>query len=104
MTKTNSTNEPLALLGLKVCDKVSGMTGIVESICFDLYGCVQAVVRPPVDEKGALPEGRWFDVSRLNVLDWTPIMEVPGGRFTVDRSRHDKPRAVAAGPAEKPAR
>lgn len=92
----------LELLGLKVRDRVTGMLGVVSCISYDLYGCVQAVVTPPVDEKGSLPEGKWFDVSRLEVLDRAPVMEIPGGRFTVERT-------IAAagnypGPAEKPAR
>jgi hypothetical protein len=99
-SKEANTMKDLELLGCKTRDRVTGMVGIVESISYDLYGCVQAVVRPPVDEKGALPDGKWFDVSRLEVLDANPVMEIPGGRFTVER-------AVAGnypGPAEKPAR
>ncbi len=93
----------LELLGLKVRDRVTGFSGIVSSICFDLYGCVQGVVSPPVDEKGALPDGKWIDTSRLEVLDASPVMEVPGGRFAVTRSA--SPTAAAyPGPAEKPAR
>ena len=91
----------MELLGLKVRDKVSGMTGICETVSYDLYGCIQAVVRPPVDEKGALPDGRWFDISRLEVLNTRPVMEVPGGRFVVSRAL-DAPAARPPGPAEKP--
>ena len=36
----------LDLLGHKVKDKVSDYTGVVISISFDLYGCIQADVRP----------------------------------------------------------
>lgn len=86
----------LRLLGLKVRDKVTGLTGVCESIAYDLYGCIQAVVRPPANEKGDLVEGRWIDVSRLDVLDETPVMAIPGGRFDVQRD--------TSGPAEKPYR
>jgi hypothetical protein len=34
----------LKLLGTKVRDVVTGFVGIVTSVSFDLYGCVQAVV------------------------------------------------------------
>jgi hypothetical protein len=71
----------LELLGLKVKDRVTGFTGVVSSICFDLYGCIQAIVSPAVDDKGAMPDGKWIDVSRLEVLDPAPVMEIPGGRF-----------------------
>ena len=95
----------LRLLGLKVRDKVSGLTGVCESISYDLYGCIQAVVRPRADdEKGTMPEGRWFDVSRLEVIDETPVMEIPGGRFGVSRTEETPRPTQAHGPAEKPYR
>lgn len=89
----------LQLLGLKVKEKVTGLVGIVECVSYDLYGCVQAVVKPPVNEKGEVVDGRWFDVSRLDVLDSSPIMAIPGGRFSVERQSGPLP-----GPCEKPAR
>lgn len=94
----------LKLLGLKVRDKVSGFTGVVESVCYDLYGCIQAAVRPVSDEKGNLPDGRWFDVSRLDVLSNEPVMEIPGGRFEVRRTPDKVQASQASGPAEKPYR
>lgn len=95
----------LELLGLKVRDKVTGLIGVVSCISYDLYGCIQAVVSPVADiEKGSVPEGRWFDVARLEVLDPTPVMEIPGGRFTVTRSASPEPSTDRPGPAEKPSR
>lgn len=95
----------LRLLGLRVREKVSGFTGIVTSISYDLTGCIQAVVAPVVDDKGGLPDGRWFDVSRLEVLDEKPVMEIPGGRFNVDRvSKAPVVPSQAPGPAAKPIR
>ena len=61
----------LELLGLKVKDKVTGQKGVVTSISYDLYGCIQAVV---TDTKG---EGKWFDVTRLVFKNLTPVMDVP---------------------------
>lgn len=95
----------MKLLGLKVRDKVTGLTGVCECISYDLYGCIQAVVRPVViDDKGNLPDTRWFDVSRLEVLDETPVMEIPGGRFSVRRTTEPTQPSLAAGPADKPYR
>lgn len=94
----------LQLLGLRVRDKVTGLTGICESVCYDLYGCIQAVVRPVVSDKGEMQEGRWFDVSRLEVLDSTRVMDVPGGRFKVSPPSTLPEPSRAAGPTEKPAR
>lgn len=68
--------EHLSLLGLKVRDAVTGFKGIVTTIGFDLYGCVQAIVSP-LAKKDESPDGRWFDTKRLIVEDQKPVMTVP---------------------------
>jgi hypothetical protein len=70
----------ITLLGLKVRDRVTAFEGVVQSVCYDLYGCIQAVVTPGVKE-GKLEDARWFDTKRLEVLSSVPVMEVPS--FTV---------------------
>ena len=65
------------LLGLKVVDSVTGFIGIITSISYDLYGCIQAVVCPLANEKGELGESRWFDTKRLQIIDPKPVMTVP---------------------------
>jgi hypothetical protein len=66
------------LLGMHVRDQITGLDGVVESICFDLYGCVQASVRRNgLDKDGKLHESYWFDVKRLVVKSKTPVMEPP---------------------------
>jgi hypothetical protein len=67
----------LQLLGLRVRDNITGFQGVVSSISFDLYGCIQAVVTPGLGEDGKLAEAVWFDVSRLKVLDKKPVMQLP---------------------------
>jgi len=67
----------LSLLGLKVRDKVTQVEGIVATIGFDLYGCVQAVVHPGIDKEGKMKDQLWFDVARLEVLDSSPVMTPP---------------------------
>ncbi len=64
------------LLGLKVKDKVTNMEGVVTSLSFDLYGCVQAIVTPFAKEnkKG---KSDWYDVLRLEILDKNPVMKRP---------------------------
>ena len=42
----------LELLGLQVRDKVTGFAGVCESVSYDLYGCIQGVVRPPASTNG----------------------------------------------------
>ena len=71
-------NEHLGLLGFKVRDVVTGFTGVVMSISFDLSGCVQAIVTPVVGEKGEKQESQWFDTKRLRKTgDYLPVMDVP---------------------------
>lgn len=66
------------LLGHKATDKVTGFTGVITSISFDLYGCIQAVITPKADsKKGEYKSGNWFDVTRLNIASSGKIMEVP---------------------------
>lgn len=69
----------LDLLGHKVKDKVSDYEGVVISMAFDLYGCIQADVRPMelTKEDGKLKSGVWLDVQRLIVVSKKPLMEQP---------------------------
>lgn len=86
----------LGLLGLRVEDKVTRFKGVVSTMSFDLYGCIQAVVTPVAKEDGTVDNGKWFDVARLNVLDDQPVMERPDYDFgPVAQGEH--------GSAEKPA-
>ena len=68
----------MKLLGMKVRDRVTRMEGVVSSVCFDLYGCVQCIVTPGMNDKdGKLDEGAWFDWKRLEITDNTPVMARP---------------------------
>lgn len=68
--------ETLALLGLPVQDKVTGFDGVITSVSFDLYGCIQVVIMPKYKGKDT-PDGRWFDVERLDIQSPTPVMSPP---------------------------
>jgi len=86
-------NEHLKLLGSVMRDKVTGITGMVDSISFDAYGCVQASLRPKALKDGTLTDGRWFDVKRLEnagkrIMQPPPIL----------------PAGEEIGPADKPSR
>lgn len=70
-------NQHLELLGKKVKDRVTGQSGVVTSISFDLYGCIQAIVHPGMDSAGKMHEMLWFDVNRLAITDPIPVMERP---------------------------
>ncbi len=56
------------LLGRRVRDRVSGFEGVVTSLSFDLYGCIQVAVSPPIDKDGKIQPGRWMDVHRMTAI------------------------------------
>ncbi len=87
----------LNMLGLKVKDRITQYTGVIQSVSFDLYGCIQGAVAPPVDKDGKLPTSIWFDLNRLEVVDDTPVMELPN--FDVGRVAEGR-----QGAADKPAK
>jgi hypothetical protein len=86
------------LLGHRARDKITGYEGVISSICFDLYGCVQAAITPAMNEKGELPVGQWFDVARLDILQGDAVMQRPDFE-----ARAPEPRQYQHGAAEKPA-
>ena len=72
--------ESISLVGFKVKDKVTGFEGIVETISFDLYGCVQAVVRPMVgkDNKSNIIGFLYFLYSSSNESsEWSRQSIIP---------------------------
>ena len=71
----------LALLGLQAKDRVTGFSGVVTSIGFDLYGCIQAVINPGLGGDGKLGDQLWFDVNRLEVTDHRPVMTTPNFEY-----------------------
>lgn len=87
----------LDLLGLAVEDCVTGYKGVVTSVTFDLYGCIQAIVSPPMDKDGKVADGHWLDVHRLKVTNPNPVMDRPQFDVEEDYTSHSK------GPADKPA-
>jgi len=71
----------IELLGLKVRDRVTEFEGVVSSIGFDLYGCVQACVNPGLGKDGKLADSFWFDINRLEVLSKKPVMSTPNFEY-----------------------
>lgn len=67
------------LFGLRVKDCVTGFTGVVTTVSFDLYGCVQAIVTPEIafDKPSELAASQWFDMKRLEAIGKEPVMPVP---------------------------
>lgn len=88
--------EHLKRLGRPVRDKVTGFKGVLASVGFDLYGCIQCIVTPSAGQDGKPGEGQWFDISRLEDMSEEPVMAPPD--FNVG-----KVAAGEHGPAERPA-
>ena len=89
-------NTHINLLGMRCKDKVTGFTGVIASISFDLYGCIQAVVNPGITKEGILQDPKWFDVGRLEIISGSPVMDRPNfDNILVAKGKK--------GPAEKPA-
>lgn len=96
ITKNINTNVNtyLDMLGRNGEDRVTGFKGIATSLYFDLYGCIQVVLCPPIGEDGKKKESAIFDVSRI-VISGPPVMEQPDWiSGPVSEGKH--------GPAEKP--
>jgi hypothetical protein len=88
-------NEHLRLLGTRQRDVVTGLTGVVVSICFDINGCIMGALKPPIDKDGKLQAAEWIDLQRLKVSG-EPVCE-PFNFI-------EPPRLAIAGTAEKPAK
>jgi hypothetical protein len=54
----------LASLGCIMKDKVTGFKGMVATVAFDAYGCVQVILRPmKLNADGKTQDGEWFDFN-----------------------------------------
>jgi hypothetical protein len=101
MSKLTGADAHLDLLGKTVRDRVTGYQGAVISISFDLFGCVQAIVKPPMNKDGKVEDGQWLDVNRLEVVDEKRKMPVPS--FAPKKATFGAtPDQHTQGPAEKP--
>ena len=69
--------EHINMLGYKVVDKVSKYKGVVTAINFDLYGCIQGLVRSEVGKDNKMDDGFWLDISRLKITSKKRVMPLP---------------------------
>lgn len=69
-------NEIEKFLGMAVRDRLSGLTGIVVSVSYDVSGCVQGFVRPK-NKDNKISEGFWIDTKQLIMLKYPRAMPVP---------------------------
>ncbi len=67
----------LSIHGYRARDRVTGFEGVVTSVCFDLYGCIQVVLNPGIRDDGKIGEQLWFDINRLIVAENKPRVMDP---------------------------
>lgn len=84
------------LLGKKGRDRITGTEGIITSVSFDLYGCVQAIITTQDESKES---NYWRDVCRIEITDPDRALPLP--------SFDPTPEQIASGgkgPAMKPSK
>lgn len=74
---SNAVKDYLKLLGHRATDRITGFKGVVASVTFDLYGCVQVVLTPGIDKDGKHTDSHWFDAKRLDLEPGDPVMPAP---------------------------
>lgn len=67
------------LLGKTLRDTITGYSGVATGHCEYISGCNQTLIVPPVNDKGELRKGEWFDDQRLT--------EVHAEKVTLDNSQ-----------------
>ena len=91
----------IELLGMTVCDKVTGFTGVITSVSFDLYGCLQCIVTPRAGDDGKIENGSWFDANRLQMLIAPRVMDLPPFDYSLNKKGMPTNQDTG-GPAYKP--
>jgi hypothetical protein len=98
--------ETIDMLGMTAKDKVTGFEGVVSSISFDLYGCVQASLTPRAKAKAEeIKYGHWFDIARLELKKGktSRVMHAPDFRAMATRPQNFGHGAAPKPPMERPA-
>jgi len=69
--------EVINLLGRTGKDKISGRSGVISSISFDLYGCIQLIMTPKnVNNDKTIESIGWLDINRIKILKKKKVMEL----------------------------
>lgn len=78
-------DEYFSVLGRKATDLVTGFSGIVTSVSFDVTGCCQVAITPPIDKDGKTVAGKWFDYHGCKyrgkpvfICKWYPAQRLKG--------------------------
>jgi hypothetical protein len=67
----------ISKLGLEAKDRVTGLTGVITSVSFDLYGCIQYLLQPGADKGTDWKDSYWLDSNRVDFLSDQPVMDQP---------------------------
>lgn len=89
-------NGVIDMLGFEAEDKITGCSGTISSVSFDLYGCIQVLLTPKVKKGTETKVYGWFDVARIKIKSKKRIMEHPSFE------QKYKTKENVNGPAEKP--
>ena len=76
-------SEHVDKLGFKAEDKVTGQSGTITHVGFDLYGCTQVILTWQKEDKSI--ETGWFDIDRLIINGENPVMQHPFNLSKSDR-------------------
>lgn len=84
------------LLGMKGKDRVTGVKGVITSVAFDLYGCIQVILDPRSKDGTKGENSQWYDVARIKISDKKRVMSLPDFESDSNVAQGKK------GPAHKP--
>lgn len=56
-------------LGVRLRCNITGFEGLATGRMQYINGCVQYLVKPPVDKDGKMREGEWIDEAQLTKVD-----------------------------------
>jgi hypothetical protein len=54
-------------LGRRATDRVSGLTGVITSVSFDVAGCIQYAISPPANKDGKRESSYWVDIKHVDL-------------------------------------
>lgn len=103
---TSETARAVNMLGYSGKDLVTGMQGIVTSVAFDLYGCIQVCINPGLDKDGKHRESSWYDSTRIEIDTAAErVLPLPlhcAEIIAAAQLTGEEPASSPKGPAEKP--
>jgi hypothetical protein len=74
---------------MKAKDRVTGMQGVITSVSFDLYGCVQVLISPAAEDNAKHRNSYWMDSSRMQLTGKKRVLPLPN--FVAYTGPADKP-------------